>query len=674
MKFRVEDLPIPFQNQRTTRAAFFDFSLTESQKNLLLNAIDSVFSESQRKKRVNGYVVARLLALVGLKFDADKRDHKFVKTNELVNLFLENGTQVAKGSLNAALQLLVKNKLLVSLSVEVDSNLRREWTVYQFAADKQLSDIITDANFVKYAPEAASANQKKRKRSDDIKEQEQILDLVSIGRDDATLSRSHLPKGIAYLEQVIPPAVWALSHNKDGPHNVDYKREVVDGYVVEIKGHKKITTKPSLITGLILMQIAIAYNAKMLSQRKFKKPFDQRDIPIFSSDLMSFKGSDSGPARERTANEIELLRNTVFDIHDMNATFSHHEQREKYTKTDYRMLESVRSSSDVRYSTDDPGAHIRSASLYIIRFSEDVEKLLSQEQVMFSLPSRLLSAHNLLVTFYLHLRRQRVDKKIIAFEELIHTLPFAGSALTLSDRLQKILQTPVKTENDKKENFATSKPDFDYNLFGYYIKFIDHEGKPAIDVRCDKREMIEAAGLKFNDTPGAVNAPTMANPLIWLSQTSDEIEHTKEIQHAVDMLKKDLIVAKSLRNSRYRMLSFEQKTVFLTAYCNEVFIKALSYELEQVTFINKETLEEAILTIQAELNPIKIGKIVIDSEDIESLIKYLTARCNRVPTEQDIVIHTSSFRQKKILQWKAREFSAFAESLIEDINKNSGSL
>lgn len=674
MIFPFAELPDELKSLKTTRAAFFHFTTSDEQKKLIQEAIDSIFSESQRARKVNGYLVARLLALHGFKLASENAEFhapenisiRFVKTLDLVNLFSDYGTNIAKGSLNAALQLLVKQNLLIARKVNVDSENKREWTVYEFASAESLSETITSASLKKYAPTNKESRSTNRKR--DASEQKQILDLVDIQQDDAKLNRNHLPNGVAFLEQVIPKPVWDLAYNKDGPHNLDYRREQVDGFVIEIKGHKKITTKPALITGLILMQIAIAYNAKMLSQGKFEKPFEKRDIPIFASDLMSFKGSDSGPARERTANEIELLRNTVYDIHDLNPTFSESHQRNQYTKDDYRILESVRSSSDFRYSADDPSANIRNASLYIIRFSEEVETLLSREEIMFTLPTLLLSAHNLLVTFYLHLRRQRVDREVITFDNLIYALPFTGSANTLKERLEKILNTPVKSEDNTRSSFETGHPDFDYNLFGYYIKFIQIEGEPALDIECNKKEMIIAAGAKYNEDPKANNAPTIANPLIWLSQTSDEIQHTKEIQHAVDMLKKDFIRANTLRNSRYRVLCFNNKSVYLTAYCSKIFIKALCYELSQNILINVEILEEALLRIQSELNKIKLRDIIIESDDIDNLIRYLTARCEKVPTEQDIVVHTSSFRQKKLLQWKACEFDSFADALVNDLN------
>lgn len=656
MSPRFSDLPADFQSIKSPRFACFVLENVKNEQIVKLQqATLHAFTEKQIKSGVNNYSLIRSLILFA-NSNLNATEEKFIKLRSLPTLLENYGTSIPEGSFKIAIQGLEKLKLLKATKLDNPNYPRGNWKLYEFPTEQELDELISELSFKKIAP---TTKKNRPARGNDTVSQNLALEDAAISRDDATLTKKHLPPAIVWIDELIPKFIYDMSPANDGPHNKDKVSKEIGGFRVEAKGHQRISTKKALMTGLMLIRIAISYNAKMLSQGKFKRSFEKREVPVFTNDLMLFKGSDSAPARVRTGTEIYMLRDTVYDITDLRGVYSGSSDKPAFLTDDFRFIESVATSSDAKYTEEDPDARLRSASLYIIKFTESVEQLLSSPKFFKVLPLRLLTENNVLVTLYLYLRSMRFSETSINYKQLVKDLPFTGNSVQLSERLQSMLSKYPENADREKE--------FDANFFGYHIKF----GEKGMRIQAgSEEELTVGAGASYDPTKDK-NTPTIPNKLYYLAKTAQDLREEQDRTAAYNIIRSKHLDKSTRSAKRFRSFFIGADKITITAYSTDAEIENLSKRLFAATSIPESDTLDIIEDIRDELNIIKSGEHHISREDITKLADAIFKNTGIQATLIDVVFHTSKYRAKKIKEWKDGHYESIVQDLANKLRQST---
>ncbi|MGR5448647.1 replication initiator protein RctB domain-containing protein [Vibrio sp. PNB22_3_1] len=655
------DLPAEIQNKLSNRLAIVDLKINKSHFAWIIKAIDALIPSNSKKNNAVQYRISRALASEALFISESGQEVRYRMLTDLRELVLEEEPETARKQLTRTISTLESLGIVNKTQLKNHTNEKYIWNVISFKSQEDLENL-----WINKSVESTHANERRS----------QGRDLAPINKatpinpkHDISFDRKYALPCIPNVDKLIPPVLWHVAHARDGNHNTSTKAEVVNNQTVVLKGHNKVFTHSSLKTALLLFNLAIAYNAKMLATRIFTRPFEEDRIPIYTKDILAFKASDSAPMRERVASDIDIVSNTTINIHDLTSQYCETEEADKFLKRDFRIIESVWTLSDKAYDIDNPDKQVKYSTQYFIRFSKEVQKILSEEKIFKALPIDLLNANVLLVTLYLHLRSTYTTKKIISLNEIKNNLGFSGTDVSLENRLIKQLMTKYMHLDKKKRNFESDDENYQFNLFGYYINFITipvkgvgarakTKLKHAMEIYCDERTMVTDSGASWNSRIGALNAPTVFNPISGYQTQNIELAESVKREDTIAMIESRYTRGKrSALPRRHLKLYLTAKPVIITHYTRKEDLKRCASFICTEIMKDVEVVLAALIHIQARLKAISYGDFTITVDEVERLKNHLANDKNLRISNEDIVLLTRSYRIKRLSQWKAGDYS-----------------
>ena len=325
---------------------------------------------------------------------------------------------------------------------------------------------------------------------------EKSLSSKSLTKSDID-AKKYLPAGGYLDEDILPEEYMNLA-----PLRRNGKMEVSDEfenrgnrYHVEARAHEQVVTKPALLTLIALLNLSIAYQAKMLSLGRFNEPFEIEETPFHVLDILHVRGlKDSGQARRRIYSHILELRNTIYNWTDLSGVVDD-DLKPLFRQKDFQYIVELETNAQIA-PVIKGGKAYSTPVLFFIKFHNRVTKLIKEKKKFFAVPWRIAQGDPLTFNFYLALRRMKITTEAVEMSYLKSRLGFDNSSSQLQLLLTKELDKKYLCESNIIDNGMTEP--FKYNLCGYYIRFsVNQDGEEIVYVHCDKEEMVRESGAKY---------------------------------------------------------------------------------------------------------------------------------------------------------------------------------
>ncbi|TOJ28848.1 hypothetical protein CGI42_27630, partial [Vibrio parahaemolyticus] len=122
-----------------------------------------------------------------------------------------------------------------------------------------------------------------------IEDQESIKSSIeSMGLTLADIdAKKHLKDGLLFYPSLIPLQYLSLAPEKRNGKNYVKEEfshvvgnETTGRYAIEAAAHDQVVTTPAILTLMALINLSIAYNAKMLQSGRYQEPFENKEVPI----------------------------------------------------------------------------------------------------------------------------------------------------------------------------------------------------------------------------------------------------------------------------------------------------------------------------------------------------------------------------------------------------------
>ncbi|MCG3883355.1 DUF3346 domain-containing protein [Photobacterium leiognathi] len=476
---------------------------------------------------------------------------------------------------------------------------------------------------------------------------------------DRRLDHRYMPKGAMHRDDIIPPEFMHIAPQRATGKTHSSKTYVTKDarYHIHCKSPEQVVTESALSTLIVVVNIAIAHNAKLLSQKRISKAFELEEFPAHILDILELRGiRDSGQARERIRDQMTSLNETIYYATDLSGKLreqlSNFFGDKIYEQKQFRFFQDLTSNaSEMPHFVDDK-LKINS-NIFFIKLNEAIQGVLTNADYMFALPWELIKVDALLLNFYISLRRWNVANDVYTLDEIRDRMFYENSADNLLRAIEKSMT---------KNGFALPlNAEADYNLCGYYIRrSFNQEGEKQLHIICNKEEMIGKSGAHYNKNLGERNAPTLPNPIV--VKTADEVRIESKIEISLVEFKKRHIDPKSNRARQYRKIIIGNDIHGLTYYCDESRCNLLATLVDNSLQCGFEFALTMVKTIKNELLPLNFSGTEISKEAFDTFVSYINSKSSLEITSIMILEQAKNYRSKKINHLANGDF----EELLSD--------
>ncbi len=495
----------------------------------------------------------------------------------------------------------------------------------------------------------ATTNQKRKK---DMLSQSEALERRNLSETDKSVDSKFLPDGVMYSRGLFPDEIRRMSPIKaTGTKKIGHNFPTNGGeFHIEARSIDQVSTQGALATGLVIMMIAIAHNNKMLTQGRFKKAFEEKEVPCYIGDIVRLRGmKDGGTSRKMIRDHINWLRETIYKVTDLEGVSGFDDLKKTFRTDDFQFFSQVSSNADEAPRIVGTSAEVK-ANLFFIKLHDSIIAELSREDKrhFFSLPWKMLTAEPLVLALYIGLRSARVENEVMDLEDLKNSMHFDGKVELFEAQLESDLL---------KADFNLHAKGADFNLCGYYItKSINLDGKPQFRITCDTKEMISMSGAKYNE--GKANAPTIQNPL--LSKTVTELKFATRSGH----FQKTFVSPSTQRSTQLKEVLLDGGKVTVTFYDDDDRCLEVADAIKKQVGGGESQAAALVDSLRAQLQPIGYQDSVISPKLFREFADYLSDRLGYEITNAAIVQRARNYRKKKILAWYDRDFNSLFEDFI----------
>jgi len=493
------------------------------------------------------------------------------------------------------------------------------------------------------------------KRKADMDSQAVALSKRNLLPSDSRLDKKHLPKGAVFSDGIVPAEIERISPSRaTGKRHVAHTFRTRGGkgkFHLEAAAPDQVATKSAIATFLVTINLAIAYNSKMITQEKFKTAFEESEVPAHILDIISLRGmKDSGQARKRIRQQIEWLRSTIYKATDLKGIFNDNNLEKIFQQTDYQFYTQISSNADEAPKIVN-NKSVVSPNLFFLTFNKHIETVLKEQKLFFSLPWELMGADTIVLFLYIHFRRNRIEDEVIVLDVLREQMYYESDTKTLDETLTKELT---------KSNLHTPDEEADFNLYGYYMtRSIDPDGGIQYRVRCNNEEMVRKSGAQNPEKLGS--SPTVYNQL-YATKSTSEIREALRDDMAFTEFHKTYITHDTQRAKLFRKVMTSSGEYAITHYDDN------SYRQKIVTIVATELgcsegyAENLLTSLAGKVQPISYGDMTISQDLYDEFIQYLKDNGVRVISNFAILDRARNYRKKKVELWYNRMF----DHLLED--------
>lgn len=497
------------------------------------------------------------------------------------------------------------------------------------------------------------------KRSKDVESQNKSLDARSMSRELRRMDDKYLTKGAIYVEDVIPPEVREISPAR--PNGLTHSGKTYNSrggggsYQFEASSTTQIPTENAISTLIVLVNLAVAYNSKMISQGRFSKPFEESEFPVHILDILNVKGiRDSGQARERIREHILWISETFYYITDLDGVFKNENLDHIYQQRRFQFFSDITSNADEAPSVVN-GRAITKPNLYFLTFNSIIEKILKEADTFFTIPWELMRAETLVLFFYMHLRRKQVSSEVFDIDMLRESMSYEGSLTHFKEKLEcGFIDANLSAKKDD---------DYDFNVGGYHIaNRVAQDGTLQYKIVCDEEEMITLTGAIYNKAKGKLNAPTIPNPL----KTASELKLSINKKSKINDFAHNYVTHESQRSKLFRAIDFGDGNLHgVTKYDSPEYQDLLVELVAQKTNLSREEALEVLDNLRASVNFLSYKDVVITPDDFEGFNQYLI-RATGVTYGSLYILHTvRGYRKRKLMLWREKKYVELAVDFLD---------
>lgn len=589
------------------------------------------------------------------------KTHTYITNNDVVEEVLDK-FQIPKSSFRRHIQELLDIGLLYKITVTLDQKAIDRGLCYAFCSSKEIDKIALNRGL-----NISDSNRGNHQESrDSVKNTLQQMGL-DIEQVDA---KHYLQAGMAFDQSLVPLQYFKLAPEKRNGKN--YNREQfqhslgenrIGNYVIEALAHDQIVTKPALMTLVASINLAMAYNAKMLITGKYSRPFEIEEVPIHLPDIFHVRGiKDSGQARERINNHYDELRHTVYNWVDLTGIVDEN-MNELFRQKDFQFIVSLETNATIAPTIVDSNRVQTNAVLFFIRFHPDLIKKLCEKRYFFAVPKKIAMDDPLIFVFYLALRNSKVTIDAINLKSLANKMYFASTIKQLYKQLKKKLDADYLVAPDSP--MAT---DFEYDLCGYYLRFSTNEDDEIIlYAHCFEPEMIQESGATYKEELGNNNAPTLPNPLVYNVATVEDLKHHEQVQQVVNTLRNVLITKNTRRTDLYKKIKLAGEHHTLSAYSDARETEQLAENLAEALRIDSQIAFDAVEQLKGKLKYLSFGNIKIDESLFYGLKNHLATQHDIDLTPSQLIDAVKFYRELYMIHWAKQEYEVLAEDIIAKI-------
>ncbi|MCY9872336.1 replication initiator protein RctB domain-containing protein [Vibrio barjaei] len=647
------DLPDDLANKRLARISLFLFD--KNCQEVYKETVKLRLSDKER-------VVLDSLILLSASIDYSDGRKNFYTQAEFADHMGEQGNSINKDTLRKCIQSFIKKNILQVSTLRNNGSVNKNWKFYTLNDKSKIA-----AHSTRLKLENLTKTSPSDQRKLDLEAQEKLLRTlnhtnVELVREAATFKKND-SEGIIFNKGAIPAAIWLTAPtNIHKRKPVTYIREQFSTnnagtYTLEAKAPTHVCTKRALTTGLMLITMAITYNVKMLASGQFQTPFEQSEVPIFLKDLASLKGKDGSNIRVALRTDIMQLRETIYVKSDIDGPF------DLFGTEDFQFLISVTSNSEEKPYLE--GGEVKSnANFYIIQFHPALQKALTDDRSLFSLPWDLASQDIILVCLYMFFRYRHVKTNSFKASDLTKAVYFNE---TNNSRWEKIVK--------KLEKYRVDDKNHDFDLYGYEITINNEDASDLSDitvkVNCNHEEMIRHTGANYNAKLGNKNSPTLSNPLSYLDNKSSVIEQARLKEVHTKLMSTHLIDSTS-RRFHYRTFAFGPTTLNITVYDTPEHTKATAQFLSKQFNLNPQMSLDVIELVKKNLREVRDTRdgvmYKVTANDFNALKRSIENNVGHDIDQIDLLHYVNKFNKKRILLTKNGPHDLLIEDYLRASN------
>jgi len=593
-----------------------------------------------------------------------------VVSNAVISDELHTLHKIPKASIRGYISALVKAGILKPVRATCHGEDDKNTTVYRFST---VSEITQISNFNKLNDEETRGNHSETRTS--VKT---LLGQNSLTSEDVDAKR-YLPgkdkvtgnfTSLYFHEDLIPSELISLAPKRSTGKDFSQQEftqkhgvKVVAKYMLEARAHRQVATQFSFQVLAAILNLAIAFNAKMLNTGQYQEAFQEKAVPITMVDILFVLGiKDSGPVRARVYRSILALRDTIYNKTDLIGTYFD-EKTTIFNQKDFQYFVGLESNSTVAPKLDDEGRVVSVPCLFFIQLNDAIAKTIPDFKYLFGIPSKVVVGNALTFLLYLTFRKRRVYKESLLLESVKDAMHYIGTPRQLKKELIKDLDKNYRlSESDTLvEGF-----DYDYNLCGYYLRFCTNpDGEELIYVVADEKEMITRSGATYNTEPGFKNAPTLPNPLHVETKNVEEIKKENKVKLFISRLKNEFMTEATVRSPIHKKFIINEGMYHLCAYDNDTHIERLAQIFEAMTNIDFDTALASLLVVRSELKFITYGQMEVDRERFFEFKDYLHEQMGIKLSLQEFMDVVKNYRKSGVVNWVGRNYEELGASIAE---------
>ncbi|BDU41139.1 replication initiator protein RctB domain-containing protein [Vibrio nigripulchritudo] len=487
--------------------------------------------------------------------------------------------------------------------------------------------------------------------------------------------RSYLSAGYLIPKDVVPTEYQALAPAKRSSKNfrkIDFMENGFE-YRIEAKAHDHIVTQPALLQLYALINLAISYNAKMLSTGKIETPFQNKAFPAHYLDILHLRGQkDSGQARQRVLKQITELRETQYRWVNLQPNSYDHNMpswmQGYFSTSDFQYIVKLETNSTVAPKISAESKETETSPvLYFITFHDDIIEKIANADIFFSIPWRIAQSQPLIFSFYMTLRKKQVSMESILLTELREMMAFAGTIHKLRDDLEMELNTFY---SETKENA------YSYNLCGYYIKFNENQvGEWVVNIYCDIEEMVRESGATYKSPK---SAPTLPNPLKTHSKkamTVEEMTFNTSLEQLMAYINTRLVIPHTKRYKLYKIIKVGDKQIVISGYTTDSELEIMAEFMADELNIQLLLARLCLMEFRKQFQLVGYKGQMVSVEQFQHLFQRL--KSDGILTRPEFQQHNNdliafleivkSFRRQKFECWLQGQYELLISLILQTL-------
>ncbi|HAT8521705.1 TPA: DUF3346 domain-containing protein [Vibrio vulnificus] len=649
MTFELNELGEEFTKDLNRRGRFTIFAFSGKEESIL----DLVLSFEINDKLKS---IANFLILKSQTVNAIRATEAI---EEIVSQY-----KIPESTTRRAFQELVKEGILFKPEVLLNGNPCDKAYCYQFYGKKEILNSLSRNKIAK-------SNNHNRNT---IEDQESIKSSIeSMGLTLADIdAKKHLKDGLLFYPSLIPLQYLSLAPEKRNGKNYVKEEfshvvgnETTGRYAIEAAAHDQVVTTPAILTLMALINLSIAYNAKMLQSGRYQEPFENKEVPIHLLDIIYVRGiKDSGQARIRIRNHIQELRETIYNWIDLTG-IKDENMKDIFGSKDFQYIVGLKTNAEISPVKLRNGRIRTNPMLFFIKFNDILIDKLKSKRLLFTLPYKIVMDDPLIFTFYLVLRQMNRSRESILLRDIAEKMYYMNSTNKLYSLLKDRLEENYKAESNL---FEDNDFVFDYNLCGYYLSFNKNpDGDRTVHLYCDHEEMIKHSGAEYNPKLKDYNAPTLPNPVYASAETVEEIQTREKAQNIASTLLQMYLDESTRRALQYRRLLIGNKSLDVSAYTTNEELSVYSIIISQQFDIEEDVVDIALNFIKEIVKPLGYSEFTISMSKFHKLKAHLVDVHNLELDTIELINLTKHFRLKNMQLWYNEDYESVAKEVLSRI-------